>query len=477
MPSIRKFRLFLALFCVLCGHTNLAFADKLPDQVSKLVSKYGIPLEAISIDVRDLDSDKSILQINSDKTRNPASVIKLLTTLAALERLGPDYVWNTRYYIDGKLAGDVIQGDLVLQGGGDPFLTVDRLWYQVLSIRERGIRAINGSLVIDNSLFDIPPHNRGKFDEQPARLYNVGPDAALTNFSATRFVFHPINGRVSVFADPPLADMVVVNKIKPADGKCKSRNSGWTYDIRKTGEKIYATFNGTYRTRCGQHSISRALFSNNEYTFRLFKYLWLRSGGIFDGGYRIAQVPENASELITFPSEPLADVITSINKYSNNVMTRNLFLTLDAQVENSPATPDGARAMLGDWLTVNNLSMPGLYVDNGSGLSRKTRISSRSLSDLLRHGWNSNYRPEFLSSLSLSALDGTMRKRLRDSGLQGRARIKTGLINGVRSMAGYVNARNNRQYSVAMMIESSKVNYWNGNELQDAVLKWIYNLK
>jgi D-alanyl-D-alanine carboxypeptidase/D-alanyl-D-alanine-endopeptidase (penicillin-binding protein 4) len=477
MPSIRNFRLFLVLLCVLCGHINLAFSDKLPAQVSKLVSKYGIPPDAISIDVRDLSSDNSILRVNSDKPRNPASVIKLLTTLSALELLGPDYVWNTRYYIHGKLAGDVIQGDLVIRGDGDPFLTVDRLWHHILSIRERGIRAISGSLVIDNSLFDIPPHNRSAFDEQPARLYNVGPDAALANFSATRFVFHPINDHISVFADPPLADMVVINKIKPADGKCKSKNSGWNYDIKRTGEKLYATFSGTFRIRCGQHSISRALFSNNEYTFRLFKYLWRQSGGIFDGGYRIARVPENAKILITYPSVPLADIITSINKYSNNVMTRNLFLTLDSQVENHPATLDGARIMLSKWLTANNLSMPELYVDNGSGLSRKTRISSRSLSDLLRHGWNSNYHPEFLSSLSLSALDGTMRKRLHDSGLQGRARIKTGLINGVRSMAGYVNARNNRQYSVAMMIESSRVNYWNGNEIQDAVLKWIYNRK
>ena len=477
MPSIRNFHLFLALFCVLLGHTNLAFGDKLPTQVSKLVSKYGIPPDSVSIDVRDLSSDKSILRFNSDKPRNPASVIKLLTTLSALELLGPDFLWNTRYYINGQLSGDVIQGDLVIQGNGDPFLTANRLWHHVLSIRERGIRAISGSLVIDNSLFDIPLHNRGAFDEQPARLYNVGPDAALANFSATRFVFHPIDGRVSVFADPPLADMVIINQIKPADGKCESKNSGWSYDIKRTGEKLYATFNGSFRIRCGQHSISRALFSNTEYTFRLFKYLWRHSGGIFDGGYRIAKVPENAKELITYPSEPLADIITSINKYSNNVMTRNLFLTLDAQVENHPATLDGARIMLSKWLTANNLSMPELYVDNGSGLSRKTRISSRSLSDFLRHGWNSNYRPEFLSSLSLSALDGTMRKRLHDSGLKGRARIKTGLINGVRSMAGYVNARNNKQFSVAMMIESPKVNYWNGNEIQDAVLKWIYNHK
>jgi D-alanyl-D-alanine carboxypeptidase/D-alanyl-D-alanine-endopeptidase (penicillin-binding protein 4) len=345
-----------------------------------------------------------------------------------------------------------------------------------MSIRERGIRAITGSLVFDNSLFDIAAHDRAAFDKQPTRLYNVGPTAMLTNFSATRFIIHPIGDRIAVLADPPLADLDVRNKIKPAEGKCKSKNSGWTYAIEKTGEKVYATFSGSYRSRCGQHSISRSLLSNDEYTFRLFKYLWNRSGGVFDGGYRIARIPEDATALITYPSEPLGDIITSINKYSNNVMARMLFLTLDAQHEDLPATIEGARNMVKNWLVISGLRMPALYIDNGSGLSRQSRITSANLVDLLQHGWNSNYRPEFLSSLSLSALDGTMRKRLHDSGLQGRARVKTGLINGVRSMAGYVNSRSNTHYSVAMMIESSRVTYWNGNEIQDAILEWIYNL-
>lgn len=451
-------------------------AQELPGKISNLLSKYGIPQSAVSLDIHEAESGQQILSMNSDIPRNPASVIKLVTTLTALEILGPDHQWKTKYWVNGNIKGGTINGDLVLQGGGDPFLTVDRFWHHVLSIRQRGIHTISGSLVIDNSLFDLVGHDRGEFDGQSTRLYNVGPDAALVNFSATRFIIYPIAGRIAVFADPPLADLVVENNIKAQSGKCINKNGGWTYGLSKAGEKVIARFSGNYRSRCGQHSIARSLVSNHEYTYRLFRQLWINTGGTFNGGYRIARTPQNALPVISYPSEPLADVITGINKYSNNVMSRQLMLTLDAQEEGRPATIEGGRVAIQTWLTENINAMPKLFIDNGSGLSRNSKITTGNLSEILHYAWRSNFRPEFLSSLPLAALDGTMRKRLHDSALEGRARIKTGLISGVRSMAGFVNAHNNKRYSVAMMIESSAVNYWNRNVIQDAVLEWVYNL-
>lgn len=475
MLSHQKYLYFILSFGIFVCSLSPIFAAQLPEEIAQQLNRFGIPVNTVSLDIREAETNSTILSVNSSKPRNPASVIKLLTTLSALEILGPNYQWQTQYLISGKLNDDVIQGDLIFQGSGDPFLTVDQLWHHVLSIRERGIRTIEGSLIIDNTLFDLPKHNRSEFDGQSTRLYNVGPDAALVNFSSTRFVIHPIGNRITIFSDPPIHNLIIRNKITGEKGKCKSKHSGWTYGFEQFGETLTATFKGSYRNRCGQHSISRSLFSNPEYTYRLFKHLWLESGGVFSGGYRIDETPENATTLINYPSEPLANIITSINKWSNNVMSRNLLLTLDAQNEDISATPAGARKVVSDWLAINGLKMPGLNLENGSGLSRKTRISSRSLGDLLHHGWNSNYRPEFMSSFPLSALDGTMQKRLHDSELQSRARIKTGLINGVRSMAGYINSRQNKHYIVAMMIESNKVNYSNGNAIQDTVLKWIYN--
>ncbi|MYB34587.1 MAG: D-alanyl-D-alanine carboxypeptidase/D-alanyl-D-alanine-endopeptidase [Gammaproteobacteria bacterium] len=450
-----------------------ALADALPSSISQTLKRYGIPVSDVSIEIRDIDSNQSILSVNSNVYRNPASVIKLVTTLAALELLGPQYQWKTRYYVDGKIRDDMLVGNLILRGGGDPFLTVDRLWSHVMTLRGLGIRSITGNLIIDNTLYDIPKHDRSAFDGAPSRLYNVGPDAALVNFSASRLVIQPLAGHISIRNEPPLEGMKLINQLKPKSGKCHSKTRGWSYRVDKDSDNIEVRFEGSYSTNCGIYSISRSLLPNNEYTYRLFKRLWIQSGGTLDGSYRVASLPENSQLLSSHSSVPLSDLITSINKYSNNTMTRMLFLNLDAENEDDQATLSGSRNRLVNWLLSNNIEIPDLYVDNGSGLSRTTRITSNGMAELLDLAWQSLYRPEFLSSLPIVALDGTMKKRLVNSPLAGRARIKTGSVKGVRSMAGYIVASDGKTYSVTVLIQSSNVSFHNGNRVQDAVLKWI----
>lgn len=469
----------------------------LPASVQALLNKYGIADSGVSVVVSEVSTGGGaatpILLQNERVPRNPASVLKLVTTMAALDLLGPTYQWKTRYYLDGERSGDTLKGNLVMQGGGDPFLSVDRLWSHVLAIRERGIRQIDGALILDNSLFTLPRHDRGAFDGKPARLYNVGPDATLTNFSATRFVLEPttVGGvtSINVFADPPLANLVVQNNLATEPGKCVSRNSGWSMDLQRQGEKVTAVFTGKYRPRCRIHSISRSILPNTEYTYQLFRYLWESMGGTLSGGFRVGPTPEDATLLVTLSSRSLAENIASINKYSNNVMARQLLLTIGQarqEIDRKAFEKDSTRpAPIVDtriagvetvrgWLDRNGINGNGLVIDNGSGLSRISRLSAGQISQLLDIAWRSTWQPEFLSSLSLAALDGTMRKRLRKSPIKGRARIKTGLVKGVRSMAGYVHARSGKHYLVTMMIDSSKVNYWNGNQVQDALLEWVY---
>ena len=455
---------------------SAAASPKLPAAVDQLLKKHGIPRSAVSVEIRPAGGSNALLEVNADQPRNPASVMKLLTTIAALEVLGPTYQWQTRYLYDGKLVGDTLQGNLVMVGSGDPFLTVDRFWSHLLAVRERGIRDIQGNLIIDNTLFNIPPHDRGAFDGKPQRLYNVGPDAALTNFSATRFVIEPMGGRINVFADPPLANLAIHNKLVSEKGKCISRNSGWSMQQKKESGKIHVVFKGRYRPRCSTHSISRSIMENADYTYQLFRYLWQSMGGTLSGGYRTGTVPETAVDLVSLPSRSLAENIASINKYSNNVMARQLLLTLGVELTDDPLIDTrqaGAAAVIA-WMQSAGIETGGVMIENGSGLSRTSRISARQINQLLNAAWRSTWRPEFMTSLSLAALDGTMRKRLKKSPLVGRARIKTGLINGVRSMAGFVHARSGKHYIVSMMIDSSRVNFWNGNQIQDALLEWVY---
>lgn len=468
--------LVMLLSALLPGARGFA-GDALPEPLVALLNKYRIPASQVSLLVHEMGGHggrPALLSVNARAARNPASVIKLLTTLAALELLGPGYQWQTRYLAAGALADGVLRGDLILQGGGDPFLTVEQLLGHVLALRQRGLSTIAGALVVDNSRFSPAPHDRGVFDGQAERLYNVGPDAALANFSATRFVIEPRGGQIRVTAEPPLDGLKIVNQIQSRGGRCRGRNAGWSHRIERSGGGLTAHFRGVYRRQCGRHSIARSIAPNTDYTCRLFASLWRTMGGKLDGRCRVSDAPQHAQLLLERPSEPLANIITGINKFSNNVMSRQLLLTVGAELSDSPGTVAAGKAGLSDWLAANDIAMPELVVDNGSGLSRKSRASAGGLSALLAHGWRSTYRPEFVSSLPLAAIDGTMRARLHKSPLRGRARIKTGLINGVRSMAGYVHARDGRHYSVVMMIDSGRVNFSNGNALQDAALRWVY---
>ncbi len=341
--------------------------------------------------------------------------------------------------------------------------------------------------MFDNSRFAPARHDRGAFDGEAERLYNVGPDAAMINLSATRFVIEPRGGygdgsggvaEIRITAEPPLAGLEIVNRVQPEDGGCISRNAGWSYRMDRSAAGAnpnpVARFRGAYRPRCGDHSFSRSILPNTEYAHRLFTALWRAMGGTFAGGYRVAKTPQSARLLLTKPSRPLADLITGINKFSNNVMSRQLLLGIAAELRGAPATAEAGIAAVREWLAASGVRMPGLVIENGSGLSRTSRATAAGLSALLERGWVSAYRPEFVSSLPLAAIDGTMRTRLDGTALRGRARIKTGSIDGVRSMAGYVHGRNGRHYSVVMIIDSGRVNFANGNAVQDALLRWVY---
>ena len=474
LRSINILSAGLCLALILCTMPINA-SDNLPKEISQALAKSNIPTSSVSIEAINLSNSKNLLSLNPSTPRNPASVIKLLTTLAALEILGPSYTWQTRYFVDGSLKQGTLNGNLILQGGGDPFLTLDNFWLQLVGLSARGLKRIEGDLVIDTHFFDLPIVDRGAFDGQSTRLYNVGPYTALTNFSATTFTLYPTSEGVKVFSNPAMDNLLIINKLKAVRSNCVSMESGWSWSLSEHEGNQVAQFSGNYNVNCGQYSISRSIYDNKDYTFNLFKTLWHASGNEIKGQLREYQTPERAIEIAEFPSLPLSDIITSINKYSNNVMARQLLLTIGAEVHEQPGTIQKGVLGIQNWLNEVALNMPELVIENGSGLSRQTRISANSLSNLLKHAWLSQYQPEFLSSLSLAAMDGTMRKRLNDSVLEGKARIKTGLINGVRSMAGYLRGQNNQLYSVVMMIDSSRVNYSNGNVIQDALLTWLYH--
>ena len=446
----------------------------LPPSVTNLLQRYRVPSDSLSLYVLDLDTRQPLLVLNPDTPRNPASVIKLLTTYAGLELLGPTYTWETRFYLDGNLNNGVLNGNLIFQGGGDPFLTRETFWHMLHNLRARGLREITGNLVIDNSLFEDEPGSPGDFDHRPYHVYNALPDAALINFNAQEFVIIPGQQQVTIYADPPAANLRIKNSLSLTSGRCNDVDAGINMHVLPQGPEIIAEFTGKYPASCGEQVLLRSIIPNDQYVYGVFKAMWQEMGGVFNGSYTRGVLKESGKPFYTEISRPLYEIIASINKFSNNVMARQLLLTIGQIKIGAPGSNASGSQAIEQWLQEIGIHAPELILENGAGLSRMSQVSAGTLARLLEYAWHGPLQPEFLASFPIAGKDGTMRKRLNGKITPGSIRIKTGLLNGVRSMAGYVQSRNNKHFAIVSLHNYPGIQNTTGTLIQDELLKWLY---
>lgn len=452
--------LLLALFAA-----GAASAADLPRAVARALRAAGIPSASVGAVVQEVGAPRVTLAVNERMPMNPASTMKLVTTYAALENLGPAYRWTTEAYVDGD--------DLVLHGTGDPKLNYESFWMLLRNLRGRGLRDIRGDIVLDRSYF--APAQYGPFDNDVYRPYNVAPDALLVNFKSLRFTFIPEDeNRVRIYTEPMLPGLAIVNTLKVGDGNCPDGRA--FRDLLQASfepRPPRASFTGAYPASCGERDMNVALYEPEDYLASLIRELWTELGGTWKGKLRDGTASPGARLVYTHQSEPLALAVRDINKFSNNVMARQLFLTLGAELEGPPAQADKAAKAIRGWLESKRLAMPELVLENGSGLSRIERITPAHMNALLQSAWRSPVMPEFVASLPVVAYDGTMKKRLKDQQIAGHAHIKTGLLSDARAMAGYVLDRHGRRHTVVMIVNDPRAP--ESDAAMDALLDWVYD--
>ncbi len=466
--------LFAGLSALLPPAPAAAQSARLPTPVAQALARAGIPETSAAVYVHEIGAGQPILTHGAERPLNPASTMKLVTTYAALEMLGPAYAWNTEVYATGSLLQDTLMGDLILKGYGDPKFTQEDFWLLLKNLRARGIREIRGNLVLDHSYFDATGYDPARFDDQPTRPYNTGPDALLVNFKAVTLLFVPDRDArtVKILAEPALPQLTVVNNLTLTNGACGDWVARLKLEAQGNGDAARLAFNGAYAPDCGEKTRSFSVLGHRQYLGGLFVQLWKELGGMFTGSVRYGEVPPDARLLASAKSQSLSEIVRSINKFSNNVMARQLFLTLGAAGADPPATFDKANQSIRLWLSGKGLSFPELVIENGSGLSRIERISARNLGQLLLSAFRSPAMPELMASLPLAAVDGTMKKRLNGAGVSGQAHIKTGSLEGVRAIAGYV--LNNRGQRIVVVFIVNHPNAGNAQPVQDALLNWVY---
>ncbi|HEX9398162.1 MAG TPA: D-alanyl-D-alanine carboxypeptidase/D-alanyl-D-alanine-endopeptidase [Burkholderiales bacterium] len=442
-----------------------ALGAELPPSVLKALNAVGIPESSVGAVVQEVGTARPSLAVNARQPMNPASTMKLVTTYAALELLGPAYKWKTEVYLDGD--------NVVIRGSGDPKLNYESFWTLLRSLRSRGLSEIRGDFVLDRTLF--APVANGKFDDDTYRPYNVGPDALLVNFKSVRFLFFPDpeRGAVRVAAEPTLPGLVITNLLRLGGGSCpEGRTFRDLLQATFQPQPPRAAFTGVYPVSCGERDLNVALHNPEDYVAGMIRQLWTELGGSLRGTVRDGTASPEARLVYEHESQPLAELVRDINKFSNNVMARQLFLTLAAEQVGTPARAEDAFTAIKQFLEKKGIKAPELVLENGSGLSRVERISAANLAALLQAAWASPVMPELVASLPVVAADGTMKKRLRGERVAGNAHIKTGLLNDAYAVAGYVLDRRGRRHVVVMLI-----NHPRAPEAQaalDALVAWTY---
>ena len=467
---------------------------QLPESVSLLLRSANIPEDAMGAIV--LRGNTTVLSHGAERSMQPASTMKLVTTAVGLEQLGPIFRGRTELRTSADVINGVLKGDLILRGGADTDFNADVLAHMLQTLRNQGIVKIKGDLILDRQLFQParPDIGAAPFDESAEFRYNVIPDALLLNTNLLDINMNSTDRQLSILMQPPLENVSITSDMKLVKGSCARWEDGWRPPEyrRDASGKLQVILHGTFPQNCSK-ATSINVLDRNDYADRLFRATWKRLGGTITGAVREAPLtglpptaePVGTRMLADHVARALPEVLRDINKTSDNTLARTLFLSLgslqsDGWLGSRPVamaapedTASRARLVIQEWFQRHHIDTQGMLVDNGSGLSRTGRIAPAQLAGVLQAMQQSPWAPEFQSSLPIVALDGTMRKRLLNSPAAARARIKTGTLKNVVAIAGYVPDANNQLCVVVAMINSDLAGNGNGRAAVDALIEWV----
>ena len=443
----------------------------LPQVINEEIRRSGISKKDISIYIKEAGQHgKVVASLNATKSRTPASMMKVLTTYASLLKLGFDYRWPTQFYTTGSVQNGVLQGDLLIQGFGDPTLNADDFEEIVSEIRAAGIRQIRGDIVIDRSYFKVGSKDSSGFDENLYSAYNAMPDAMMFNERVVTVCVIPKENRVhKKDADESYK---VVDQLQHVNKPCRGKYS-WPRVKIDTSEVVPTVFlQGKISKRCGKRNICKVITKPYKSFYYALKDRLIKEGIAVRGGLELRKIPKEARELFTHYSEPLEEIISETSKESNNLYARHLLLLLGAKLYGAPATVQKGRDAVKHILDSRGALGKGrLKIDNGSGLSRTAKMDAKQLAQMYDDAYD-HYGSRWMETLSIAGVDGTIKRRFRNSVVRNRAWMKTGTLRRVKNIGGYVKNRAGKIYTVVIIINSSKAKY-RGSKLQDEIMKWL----
>ena len=460
-------RKLLFLFFTILFTLHLS-ARSVPNDLAQKLSAIPLNKNNYSIHIQAVNSSFPLVSWKSHTKRSPASVIKLLTTYSSLLALGYDYNWETKFYHTGRIKNGVLRGNLIVKASGDPTLENEDLDRIVSQIKNAGIRRIIGNIVIDRTLFKVPSKNNSGFDKNIYSPYNAMPDAMMFNERKSTLCVSFNGRRAKISKDIPDYSYKIINKLKLVNGSCRGKRAWPRVNIKNTT----LTFSGKISRHCGKRTVCKVLTKPYLSFYYALRDKMKKRGVKVTGKFKLQKTPKNAKYIFSHYSESLEEVISVLSKKSNNLYARQLMLTLGAKIYGKPGTPYNGRKAIERVLGRYNLLEKGTtHIDNGSGLSRTSKITAQSLANLLKHGAE-NYGQRWMNTLSIAGIDGTIKRRFANSNVFGRAWMKTGTIKGVANIAGYVEGISGQQYVVVVLV-NDKFSAKYGRKLANTIIEWV----
>ena len=444
----------------------------LPLKIQEFIAKDNIRAENLSIYIAETKTGRVVASLLEDRRRKPASVIKLTTTYAALLELGPNFKWPTSFFYTGRFVNGVISGDLVVKAFGDPTLSCKDVANIVKRLKRIGLREIRGDIIIDRTFFKVGNRISSGFDKNRFSEYNAMPDAIMFDDHLCRVTVDPKRGRV--YKSVPDSSYKVVNRVKLIDKACKVPYSWPKLAIRNTNHKTTLYLSGTLSKYCPPIKIHKVL-SHPYYTFfYAFADALKRNGIKFNGGLKLSKLPKRAKALIVHHSRPLIQIVAKTNKKSNNLYARHIFLLLGAKLFGPPATESKGAKAVKKILGKRGILGRETVLDNGCGLSRKSRTTVKAMYRLLQDAYKT-YGQRWMNTLAIAGVDGTIKKRFKRSVAKGKAWMKTGTLKDAKNIAGYVRGRSGKLYTVVIFYND--VRRWLGTQIQNQIIEWIVRTK
>ena len=443
----------------------------LPQALNEEIRKSGIAKKDISIYIKEAGrSGKVVASLNAEKTRTPASIIKVLTTYAALLKFGFNYRWQTKFYTTGSLNNGVLNGDLLIKGFGDPTLNDDDLEKIISYIKAEGIRSVKGNIVIDRSYFKVGNKDSSDFDENPHSAYNAMPDAMMFNERLSTVCVIP--KKLSASKKNVDHSYKLVNNLQYVNKSCKGKYAWPRVKIDKSTPTTQMILDGQVSKYCGTQNICKVVTKPYKSFYYALKEKMHLEGITVRGNMKLQKIPQNATELFTYYSPSLEDIISITSKKSNNLYARHLLLLLGAKVYGAPATlKKGRNAIIKILSSKGALGTGVLRIDNGSGLSRVAKMNAKLLATMYDDAYD-RYGKRWMDTLSIAGVDGTIKRRFSGTVVRNRAWMKTGTLRNVKNLGGYVKNKAGKYYTVVIIVNSNKARY-RGATLQNEIMKWL----